>query len=215
MDARLTGEQAQLRDAAAKLATDLGPESVAAPRLGRSPRQAGHRTRTLGVADAAVRRGIGCRGRRRCRRTRPRPRRRTVPRADPRRRPASPRLGHRGGVTVAVGGTAVDARGIDRVATSTAPPCGSVPPVDPLPCADLTREAKEVAGSGGDSVGTIPDADGRRWYALALVATAADLLGAARSAHALACDYAKIREQYGEDHRLLSSRGASAGRGLA
>ena len=45
-------------------------------------------------------------------------------------------------------------------------------------CADLTREAKEVAGSG-DSVGTIPDADGRRWYALALVATAADLLGAA------------------------------------
>ncbi|MFZ2240287.1 MAG: acyl-CoA dehydrogenase, partial [Gordonia amarae] len=30
MDARLTSEQAQLRDAAAKLATDLGPESVAA-----------------------------------------------------------------------------------------------------------------------------------------------------------------------------------------
>ncbi|MCL2586516.1 MAG: acyl-CoA dehydrogenase, partial [Streptosporangiales bacterium] len=33
--------------------------------------------------------------------------------------------------------------------------------------------------------------------ALAVVATAADMLGAARGAHALAVDYAKIREQYG------------------
>ncbi|WP_256388903.1 acyl-CoA dehydrogenase family protein, partial [Mycobacterium sp. 1423905.2] len=37
-----------------------------------------------------------------------------------------------------------------------------------------------------------------RWHALALVATAADLVGDARGAHALACDYAKIREQYGK-----------------
>ena len=37
-----------------------------------------------------------------------------------------------------------------------------------------------------------------RWQALALVATAADLVGTARGAHAVACDYAKIREQYGK-----------------
>ncbi len=34
--------------------------------------------------------------------------------------------------------------------------------------------------------------------ALALVATSADLVGVARGAHAVACDYAKIREQYGK-----------------
>src|SRR6202000_1847384 len=37
-----------------------------------------------------------------------------------------------------------------------------------------------------------------RWQALALVATSADLVGVARGAHAVACDYAKIREQYGK-----------------
>jgi len=37
-----------------------------------------------------------------------------------------------------------------------------------------------------------------RWRALALVATSADLVGIARGAHSVACDYAKIREQYGK-----------------
>ena len=37
-----------------------------------------------------------------------------------------------------------------------------------------------------------------RWLALALVATTADLVGIARGAHSVACDYAKIREQYGK-----------------
>jgi len=37
-----------------------------------------------------------------------------------------------------------------------------------------------------------------RWLALALVTTSADLVGIARGAHAVACDYAKIREQYGK-----------------
>ena len=32
---------------------------------------------------------------------------------------------------------------------------------------------------------------------LALTVTCADLVGAARGAHALACEYAKVREQYG------------------
>ncbi|MCL2584818.1 MAG: hypothetical protein FWE35_20425, partial [Streptosporangiales bacterium] len=42
----------------------------------------------------------------------------------------------------------------------------------------------------------VPAIDGAP-EALAVVATAADMLGAARGAHALAVDYAKIREQYG------------------
>ncbi|WP_269455215.1 acyl-CoA dehydrogenase family protein, partial [Mycobacterium scrofulaceum] len=37
-----------------------------------------------------------------------------------------------------------------------------------------------------------------QWRALALVTTTADLVGIARGAHAVACDYAKIREQYGK-----------------
>jgi alkylation response protein AidB-like acyl-CoA dehydrogenase len=44
----------------------------------------------------------------------------------------------------------------------------------------------------------VPVEVAERWQALALVATSADLVGAARGAHALACDYAKIREQYGK-----------------
>ncbi|MGB3894522.1 MAG: acyl-CoA dehydrogenase family protein, partial [Mycolicibacter sinensis] len=40
--------------------------------------------------------------------------------------------------------------------------------------------------------------DALRWQALALATTAADLVGTARGAHAVACDYAKIREQYGK-----------------
>ena len=48
------------------------------------------------------------------------------------------------------------------------------------------------------AVGDVPAEVAGRWQALALVATAADLVGDARGAHAVACDYAKIREQYGK-----------------
>ncbi len=48
-----------------------------------------------------------------------------------------------------------------------------------------------------DVLGELSEDDAQRWQALALVATCADLLGAARGAHALAVDYAKVREQYG------------------
>ncbi|EUA30503.1 acyl-CoA dehydrogenase, C-terminal domain protein [Mycobacterium xenopi 4042] len=47
-------------------------------------------------------------------------------------------------------------------------------------------------------VGEISDEVAARWLALALVTTTADLVGTARGAHTLACDYAKIREQYGK-----------------
>ena len=46
--------------------------------------------------------------------------------------------------------------------------------------------------------GELSGAHAARWRALALVVTTADLLGAARGAHALACDYAKLRRQYGQ-----------------
>jgi alkylation response protein AidB-like acyl-CoA dehydrogenase len=43
----------------------------------------------------------------------------------------------------------------------------------------------------------LSDDDAGRWLAMALTVTCADLVGAARGAHALACEYAKVREQYG------------------
>ena len=43
----------------------------------------------------------------------------------------------------------------------------------------------------------LPPEDADRWYALALTATTADLVGSARGTLALATDYAKLREQYG------------------
>ncbi|MDT0488798.1 acyl-CoA dehydrogenase family protein, partial [Streptomyces doebereineriae] len=46
-------------------------------------------------------------------------------------------------------------------------------------------------------LGELSGEDALRWQALALTATSADLVGAARGAHALAVDYAKVREQYG------------------
>ncbi len=63
--------------------------------------------------------------------------------------------------------------------------------------ADLTRPVADLAGAA-QQVGELADDDALRWQALALVATCADLVGTARGAHALACDYAKIREQYGK-----------------
>src|SRR5207237_7191794 len=49
-----------------------------------------------------------------------------------------------------------------------------------------------------EQVGEISADKAVRWQALALVVTCADLLGAARGAHALACDYARVRTQYGK-----------------
>ncbi|QYL30019.1 Acyl-CoA dehydrogenase [Mycobacterium shottsii] len=102
-----------------------------------------------------------------------------------------------GRATTGVGGRAIDARGHRRalVLSGTA-----------VLSADL-----DVAGAGVDltrldagllgqpvAVGEVSADAAQRWYALALVATTADLVGDARGAHALACDYAKIREQYGK-----------------
>jgi alkylation response protein AidB-like acyl-CoA dehydrogenase len=61
----------------------------------------------------------------------------------------------------------------------------------------LTRAAAELAGDT-ETLGELPEEAVARWQALALVTTAADLVGIARGAQAVACDYAKIREQYGK-----------------
>ncbi len=49
-----------------------------------------------------------------------------------------------------------------------------------------------------ERVGSVSGDQHDSWHALALVATSADMLGAARGALDLATDYAKIRQQYGK-----------------
>jgi hypothetical protein len=98
--------------------------------------------------------------------------------------------------TIAVDGVAVDTRGISRALlldgnSLRAARVGAV-----RASVDLTRVSKELVGPI-EPAGVISAEHANRWHALALVATTADLLGAARGAHALACDYAKIRAQYG------------------
>ena len=61
---------------------------------------------------------------------------------------------------------------------------------------DLTRSLAGVVESPAE-LADLSDEDAGRWYALALTATTADLVGAARGTLALATEYAKVREQYG------------------
>ena len=197
MDVRLNAEQRQLRDAAAKLADDLGPGSVAElddagriARLERAVAQTGWRALrsdgASGVEVAIVAEEFG-RGLV------------DVPflgpvLADDLHRQVA--LGE-GPVTVAVGDTAIDARGAAQAvmvrerAVLTAPIGGL------RTGADLTRPVADLAGAA-QHVGELGAEDALRWQALALAATCADLVGTARGAHGLACDYAKIREQYGK-----------------
>ncbi|HEV7361192.1 MAG TPA: acyl-CoA dehydrogenase family protein [Mycobacterium sp.] len=197
MDVRLTAEQQQLRDAAAKLADDLGPAAVQDldddRRIARLDKQiAATGWRSLrsdgasGVEVAIVAEEFG------------------------RRLVDTPFLGpvladdlaHRigtdaGAATVAVDDRAIDARGARRALslsgnTVLAADLGAV-----RDGADLTRAEAELVGSA-ETLGELPDEAAARWQALALVTTSADLVGIARGAQAVACDYAKIREQYGK-----------------
>lgn len=197
MDVRLTAEQQQLRDAAAKLADDLGPATVQdledQARIARLDKQidaTGWRSLrsdgASGVEVAIVAEEFG------------------------RRLVDTPFLGpvladdlgrHIGAdvaaTTVAVDDRVVDARGARR-ALSLAD--GAVVAVDVRPVAegvDLTRADGTVVGSPV-ALGELPTEPAAQWHALALVTTTADLVGIARGAHAVACDYAKIREQYGK-----------------
>lgn len=188
MDVRLTSEQQQLRDAAAKLADDLGPGAVGelddgerVARLEKTVAATGWRSLrsdgASGVEVALVAEEFG-RGLV------------DVPFLGP---VLADDLGH-GDATVVFEAIAPDARGLRRGVWLDG---GSVTIADlgeAGPGVDLTRWAAPVAG-GAAVVGEI---DPQRAQALALVVTAADILGAARGAFDLACDYAKVREQYGK-----------------
>ncbi|WNG84323.1 acyl-CoA dehydrogenase family protein [Mycobacterium sp. ITM-2016-00316] len=188
MDVRLTSEQQQLRDAAAKLADDLGPGAVGelddgdrVARLEKTVAATGWRSLrsdgASGVEVALVAEEFG-RGLV------------DVPFLGP---VLADDLGH-GDATVVFGGTAPDARGLGHGVWLDG---GSVTIADlgeASPGVDLTRWAAPVSGTAA----VVGEIDPQRAQALALVVTAADILGAARGAFDLACDYAKVREQYGK-----------------
>jgi hypothetical protein len=166
MDVRLTAEQRQLREAAAEVAGDLGPGSVAdlddANRIARLEKAIdGTGFRTLRSDGAS-------------------------------------------GVEVAI------------VAEEFARGLVDVPFIGPILADDLSRRLgrePSVADAAAESVDLtkslagvvesppeldeLSEEDAGRWKALALTVTCADLVGAARGAHALATEYAKVREQYG------------------
>ncbi len=166
MDVRLTAEQRQLRDAAAKLADDLGPESVAAldddgrvARLEKTVAATGWRTlrsdEASGVEVAVVAEEFA-----------------------------------RGLVDVPfIGPVLTDdlARRLGREPAASAPVHDAV---------DLTHSLAGVVESPAE-LGELSSDDAARWYALALTATTADLVGSARGTLMLATEYAKVREQYG------------------
>lgn len=197
MDVRLTTEQQQLRDAAAKLADDLGPATVQdlddqdrITRLDKQIESTGWRSLrsdgASGVEVAIVAEELG------------------------RRLVDTPFLGpvladdlarHIGedasGTTVAVDDRVIDARGARRALALSG---GAVSAVDVQALTDgvdLTRAEAKIVGSPV-ALGEVSPEVAEQWRALALVATTADLVGIARGAHAVACDYAKIREQYGK-----------------
>jgi Acyl-CoA dehydrogenase, C-terminal domain len=199
MDVRLTAEQQQLRDAAAKLGDDLGPGAVQdlddQKRIALLDKQielTGWRSlrsdEASGVEVAIVAEEFG------------------------RRLVDAPFLGpvladdlirHLGAdpadaplTTVAVGDRVVDARGAGRALSLSG---GSVVVSDVQASsdgADLTRVDATIVGSPA-TLGEVSEDVAVQWRALALVTTTADLVGIARGAHSLACDYAKLREQYG------------------
>ncbi|WP_433710510.1 acyl-CoA dehydrogenase family protein [Nocardia sp. CA-084685] len=195
MDVRLTSEQRQLRDAAAKLADDLGPRSVLdlddaarVTRLEKAVDQTGWRALrsdgASGVEVAIVAEEFG-RGLV------------DVPflgpvLADHLRGPADD--DHRW--TMAVTGRAIDAHSADRalVIDDGQLLVGRVGAE--LPGADLTRVDAELTGRF-DVLGELSAEHVAQWQALALVATTADLVGVARGAQSLAVEYAKVRAQYG------------------
>lgn len=213
MDVRLTSEQRQLRDAAAKLADDLGPGSVLdldddsrVARLEKAVDTTGWRAlRSDGASGVEVAiiaeefgRGLV-----------------DVPflgpvLADDLRR----HLGDdQSPWAVGVGGEAVDARGLDHAVVLQDRKIRAAPVGSGIAAADLTRRFAEL-GEPGEPLGELSAEDADRWYALALVATTADLLGTSRGVHDLAVEYAKMREQYGHTigsyqavaHMLAESR---------
>lgn len=197
MDVRLTAEQQQLRDAAAKLADDLGPGAVQDlgedSRISSLDRQIGatgwrslRSDEASGVEVAIVAEEFG-------RRLVDAPFLGPVLADDLARRIGADSAG----ATVAVDDRAIDARGYQRALLLDGTTVRAVDVGAVGGGADLTRAEAELAGTPTE-IGEVSEDVAAQWRALALVATTADLVGIARGAHAVACDYAKIREQYGK-----------------
>ncbi len=197
MDVRLTAEQQQLRDAAAKLADDLGPGSVhdlADPeriaRLDKQIKLTGWRSlrsdeaSAVEVAIVAEEFGRGLVD---------------APFLGPvLADDLARRVGDDGsGCTIAVDGHAVDARGYRRALALDGITVSAIDVGTALDAVDLTRAAADLGGNT-TALGDLDSDAAQRWWALALAATSADLVGTARGAHTLAVEYAKIREQYGK-----------------
>ena len=197
MDVRLTAEQQQLRDAAAKLSDDLGPGSVhdladdgRISKLDKQIQQTGWRSLrsddATGVEVAIVAEEFG-------RGLVDAPFLGPVLADDLARR-----VGDNGsGSTIAVNGHAIDARGYRRALTLDGTTVSAVDVGAARDAVDLTRATADINGTA-TAVGDLDSDAAQRWLALALATTSADLVGTARGAHTLACDYAKIREQYGK-----------------
>lgn len=197
MDVRLTAEQKQLRDAAAKLVADLGPGSVAelddAERVVRLEKTIGatgwrtlRRDGASGVEVALVAEEFG-RGLA------------DVPflgpvLADELQRHTD---ADAASATIVVDGTAPDARGIGRGVSISGASVFAVELAEAASGVDLTRFSAATRGTP-EQVGSVSGDQHDSWHALALVATSADMLGAARGALNLATDYAKLRQQYGK-----------------
>jgi hypothetical protein len=197
MDVRLTAEQQQLRDAAAKLADDLGPGAVSdladnerIARLDKQVKTTGWRSLrsdgATGVEVAIVAEEFG------------------------RRLVDVPFLGpvladdlarhidtDAQGATIAVDDRVIDARGAQRALFLSGTAVLATGLGDGRTEADLTRAEASMVGSPV-TLGEVSADVAAQWQALALVTTTADLVGIARGAHAVAVDYAKIREQYGK-----------------
>ncbi|NEB02828.1 acyl-CoA dehydrogenase family protein [Streptomyces sp. SID13726] len=196
MDVRLTSEQRQLRDAAARLADDLGPGSVLdledrsrIARLEKAVESTGWRTlRSDGASGVEVALVVEEFGRALV----------DVPLLGPL---LADDLGRHcdhdtSAATVAVGSLALDASGRRYALALDGGRVLSAEVGTADAGADLTRRRAELTGTQRQ-IAELPSELTDRWNALALVATCADLVGTARGAHTLACDYARVREQYG------------------
>ena len=170
MDVRLTAEQQQLREAAASLADDLGPGSVAdlddemrRARLEKAVDATGFRTlRTDGASGVEV--------------------------------AIVAEEFARGLVDVPFTGPILADDLAQR--TGRAPASAAGEPDTIGAGVDLTHSLAGVVVEPAELSALAAD-DVLRWRALALTATAADLVGASRGALDLATEYAKVREQYG------------------
>lgn len=170
MDVRLTAEQQQLREAAARLADELGPGSVAEldeqsrrTRLEKAVDATGFRTlRTDGASGVEV--------------------------------AIVAEEFARGLVDVPFVGPILADDLQQR--TGSVPSAGTGEPDSVGAGVDLTGSLVGVVVQPAE-LSELSAEDALRWQALALTVTAADLVGASRGALTLASEYAKVREQYG------------------